>query len=352
MNLVSRAISGSVAGLVMLSLGCPARSAEADADPCVGRTDVLGVSRIVEIDGAASPRFGAQYQDASFLEDGEVVLTFDDGPLRHYTQRVLDALDSQCVKATFFIVGRMAIADPEMLKETARRGHTIGVHTWSHKKLSTISAAKAKDEIELGLSATARALGGPVAPFFRFPYLRDTKAMVAHVGERSIGVFGIDVDSRDFSTRNPSAVPKSVMSQLQVTHKGIILFHDIQPSTAGSIKTMLAELKAHGFRIVHMVAKSPATTLPEYDALADKEMGNKALAAARDPLASRSAVWPVSVAKAKPGAGDSDEVLPWQTETTPAPAASPAPAALPRPPRRPEPPGVPALPWQLGPYGR
>jgi peptidoglycan/xylan/chitin deacetylase (PgdA/CDA1 family) len=322
-------------------------------DACSGRKDVLGVSRIVEIDTTSAPKFGAQYQDATFLEDGEVVLTFDDGPLRHYSQRVLDALDGQCAKATFFIVGRMAVADPDMLKEMAQRGHTIGIHTWSHKKQSVISAAKAKEEIELGLSATAKALGGTVAPFFRFPYLRDTKAMLSHLSERQIGTFGIDVDSRDFTTRNPGSVQRAVLQQLATKRKGIILFHDIQPSTAGALRSLLAELKARGFKIVHMVPKTAATTLPEYDTLADEELARKMVAAAKSPLATRAVVWPSGTDKAKAAkpAATEPEVLPW-LKGTDVEASTPPPVAPVRPPRRPEPPGLADDPWQLRTMGQ
>lgn len=336
----SRVFAGAIASVSTFMSGtCQAQVASADA--CAGRSDVLGVSRIVEIDTAAAPRFGAQFNEGAFLEDGEVVLTFDDGPLRHYTQRILDALEEQCTKATFFIVGRMAIADPEMLKETARRGHTIGIHTWSHKKLTAVSSADAEKEIELGLSATVKALGEPVAPFFRFPYLSNPKRGLQHLAERKIGVFGIDVDSRDFNTRNPAAVLRTTMAQLQTTKKGIILFHDIQPSTASAIKTLLSELKSKGFRVVHMIPKTAATTLPQYDALAEQEMSRKVAAASKNPLATRSVVWPSGTdkggesGKASPAANA--EELPWLKKPSgspPAAAPSPPPATPPDRPSR------------------
>jgi peptidoglycan/xylan/chitin deacetylase (PgdA/CDA1 family) len=355
-------------GLSAIHSGAMATAARAADDACAGKPEALGVSRIVEIDASSAPKFGAQYASASFLEDGEVVLTFDDGPLRHYTQRVLDALDQHCTRATFFIVGRMAVADPDMLKEMARRGHTIGIHTWSHKKQTTISAAKGKEEIELGLSATALALGGPVAPFFRFPYLAHTRAALGHLASRQIGTFGIDVDSRDFQTRNPGQVQRTVLAQLKAQRKGIILFHDIQPSTAGAIKSLLAALKAEGYRVVHMTPKTAATTLPEYDARAAELLARKVVAATKSPLATRSAVWSNSSEDAtasdaapapkskrgtvKPAAADAalpavaGEELPWlKGTTTDGVAAPPAPRL--RPPRRPEPPGVEHDPWQI-----
>lgn len=339
-----RALSQLLACLLVIAHPAAARAAGDALDSCAGQADALSVSRIVEIDTTDGPRFGAQYQDASFLEDGEVVLTFDDGPLRRLTQRVLDGLREHCAKATFFIVGRMAVADPDMLKEIARQGHTIGIHTWSHKKLSTISAAKAKDEIELGLSATAKALGTSVAPFFRFPYLGDSRSSLAYLKERQLGTFGIDIDSRDFTTRNPGAVQRTVLSQLSQRRKGVILFHDIQPSTAGAIRSLLAELKARGYRLVHMVPKSGAASLPEYDAQAGQELARKMVAAAKSPLANRSVVWPSGTDKktantvAKPAAVAEPEELPWLKNQATEQAA-------PRPRPRPQP--VEEDPWQL-----
>ena len=161
-------------------------AAPPSATTCEGHPGALGVSRIIEIDTTGGPKFGRQYHDVAPLEDKEVVLTFDDGPARRYTIPILDALDAECVKATFFSVGRMALGDPSTIKEVLRRGHTIGSHTWSHKKLPSVPAAKAEDEIEMGVSAVAAALGQPVAPFFRFPYLTDTAAMRKYLAERDI----------------------------------------------------------------------------------------------------------------------------------------------------------------------
>ena len=260
---------------------------------CDTRTGAIGLSRIVEIDATGGPRFGhSQYKDVDFLQDGEVVLTFDDGPIRRYTKPILDTLDAHCTRATFFSVGRMAVADPETLKETARRGHTIASHTWSHAKLSGLSAAKAKFEIELGNSAVTKAMGAPIAPFFRFPYLRDSKSALDYLRSRNMSTFSIEVDSQDFRTRNPGQVLRNVMAQLKSVKKGIILFHDIQPATAGALSSILDGLKAGGFKIVHLVSKTQNTTLPEFDAMVDREIERKRLALAGKPLADRAITWP------------------------------------------------------------
>jgi peptidoglycan/xylan/chitin deacetylase (PgdA/CDA1 family) len=145
---VLAAVAVSVVFLVTASAAPTATNA------CPAQTNALSISRIVEVDTNDGSRFGhQQYNDLDRLQEGEVALTFDDGPLHPYTKPVLDALAAHCTKPTFFIVGRMAVADPEMVKEIARRGHTIGTHTWSQRNLRTLLPQRAKDEIELGLSA-------------------------------------------------------------------------------------------------------------------------------------------------------------------------------------------------------
>ena len=281
-------------------------------DACATRDDVLGISRVIEVDTAKGPMFGPSPQGAfDVLDDREVILTFDDGPLRPYTSQVLEALNSHCTKATFFMVGRMAAADPAMVKEVAKRGHTVGAHTWSHARLQTVGLRRAKDEIEFGFSAVAKALGRPIAPFFRFPYLRMSDTAIGYLKSRNVASFHIDIDSRDFDTRNGATVKRRVLSQLTKRGKGILLFHDIQPSTAQALKGILNELKARGFKVVHMVPKEDATTLAYYDAKAAREIERRRLAIAKQPLANRSVVWP-----AAGGANTSgkQEVLPWENK--------------------------------------
>jgi peptidoglycan/xylan/chitin deacetylase (PgdA/CDA1 family) len=268
----------------------PAAAQEA----CKPGPDALGVSRVAEVDTAAGPRFGFQYNEQDILTDGEVVLTFDDGPLRAYTKPVLEALAAHCARATFFLVGRQALADPEMVQEYDRRGHTIGTHTWSHANLRSLSPQKARAEIELGFSAVQQALGKPLAPFFRFPYLSDPKGMIGHLQERQMGIFSIDVDSKDFRTRDPSTVHRRVMTDLARAKKGIILFHDIQPSTARALPGLLAELKAKGYRIVHLQPKATAATVAEFDAQAQQEFDRRRAKVVAEPLTKRSLTWSIA----------------------------------------------------------
>jgi peptidoglycan/xylan/chitin deacetylase (PgdA/CDA1 family) len=280
----------------------------------------LGVSRTLEIDTSTGPRYGFQYQDPGLLADGEVVLTFDDGPLRAYTRPILEALAAQCTRATFFLVGRMALADPEMVQEYARRGHTVGTHTWSHANLQALSPARARAEIELGFSAVQGAMGRPIAPFFRFPYLRDSKSMMDYVASRQLATFSIDIDSKDYRTRDPSAVQRKVLADLGRQRKGIILFHDIHYSTARALPGLLAELKAKGYRVVHITAKGEAATVAEFDKEAQQELGRRKATVAAEPLARRALTWPTKTLPSEPAAA----TLPSATPARPSEAATPS----------------------------
>lgn len=297
---------------LLLAAGQSALAEDAPrVEACATQDDRLGLSRIVEVDTDTGPMFGRTHAGAfDFLKKGEVILTFDDGPLRPYTRAVLKALDEHCTKATFFMVGRMAVSDPAMVREVAKHGHTIAAHTWSHARLQGMEFDKAKDEIEMGFSAVASALKAPIAPFFRFPYLRTSKETVAYLKSRSIAAFAIDVDSRDFETKDGEKVKAKVLADLDKRKKGILLFHDIQPSTASALKGILDELKARGYKVVHVVPKHPASTLAEYDTRAQAEIANRKLALKKKPLASRSVVW--SNADSKAGG----EVLPWKHVST------------------------------------
>ncbi|MBB5048415.1 peptidoglycan/xylan/chitin deacetylase (PgdA/CDA1 family) [Rhodopseudomonas rhenobacensis] len=226
----------------------------------------LGVSRTVQIDTTGGPGFGMlQYRDYDFLQPGEVVLSFDDGPWPVNTPAVLAALEAECLKAVFFPIGKHASWHPAILKEVMAQGHTIGSHTWSHVNLGKKSTQEAKDEIEKGFSAIAIAIGRPPSPFFRFPQLRQTPELKTYLGERNIAAFSIDVDSKDFAIREPDAVVTSIMTKLQKAGKGIILMHDFQHSTALALPQVLQQLKAGGYKVVHVTAKDAVVTLPQYD---------------------------------------------------------------------------------------
>lgn len=278
------------------------QAAAASVPACARDPKKLGIERIVEIDTENGPVFGGSHGYNNFLKDREVLLTFDDGPLRAYTRNVLKALADHCTRATFFMVGRMAVADPGMVKEVAAAGHTVATHTYAHQNLKPLGLMKGRQEFESGLSAISKALGRPAAPFFRFPYLSESRQTLAHIKSRNTATFFIDVDSKDFQTRDGEIVFQRIMSQLASTRKGIILMHDIQPSTASMIRRLLDTLHAKGYKVVHMVPKAEAATLAEFDEPAARLLKDKAAKGKASPLAGRSVVWTMAPGAAGAGA--------------------------------------------------
>jgi peptidoglycan-N-acetylglucosamine deacetylase len=311
-------------------------------DACASDPSKLGVSRVVEIDTTGGPEFGSKYGEANaFLNAGEVVLTFDDGPVRPYTETVLKALADHCTKATFFMVGRMAVSHADLVQEVAAEGHTIASHTWSHKNLGTLGLLRGTQEVERGISAITKANGAPISPFFRFPFLSGSRPVLDYARSRDIATFWVDVDSKDYQTRDGRTVHNRVMRQLEQKGKGIILMHDIQPSTARAIAGLLNDLRDNGYKVVHMVPKAHAGTVATYDADADGAIAERKARQNDNALTSRSITFEAeppavkprlpraritqekprrakSAARARPA--PQEEVLPWAN-----PFGSPAP---------------------------
>jgi peptidoglycan/xylan/chitin deacetylase (PgdA/CDA1 family) len=245
------------------------KPAPASAKRACANPNALGIGRVVEIDTTGGPGFGFEhFKQLDFLSEKEVVLTFDDGPWPVNTPAVLKALADECTTGIFFAVGKHATYHPDILRQVAAAGHTVGSHTWSHANLNKkgMTEQQAKDEIEKGFSAVRLALGAAPAPFFRFPQLQHPPAMVTYLGTRDVAIFSCDLDSFDFKASTPEKIVETVMTKVNKLGKGIILMHDFQKHTAEALPTLLARLKAGGFKVVQMKAKAPVQTLAEYDA--------------------------------------------------------------------------------------
>jgi peptidoglycan/xylan/chitin deacetylase (PgdA/CDA1 family) len=255
----------------LLSLSVVGVPAAASAADCPGHPDALGTSRVLVVDPAEYPRIGSmQYPQTLPLADHEVVLTFDDGPLPPYSNRVLETLASQCVKATYFLVGRMARAYPEMVRKIHEAGHTVGTHSMTHPyTFNRMPPAKAHAEMDGGIEAAVAALGNPdeVAPFFRIPGLIRANVVESYMAEKHIQIWSADFLADDWKHLSASEVMKRALSRLEANGKGVLLLHDIQPATAMMLPNLLRELKRRGYRIVHVVpatADQPKTpTTPE-----------------------------------------------------------------------------------------
>ncbi len=272
--------------LCLLSLsvvGVPAAAAAAD---CPGHPDALGTSRVLVVDPAEHARIGTmQYHETLPLQDHEVVLTFDDGPLPPYSSRILETLASQCVKATYFLVGRMSRAYPEMVRKIYEGGHSIGTHTMSHPStFNRMTPAKAHEEMDGGIAAAADALGNPaeVAPFFRIPGLIRAKVVEDYMAQTGIMIWSADFVADDWKHLSAGEVMKRALSRLEEHHKGVLLLHDIQPSTALMLPKLLAELKRRGYHVVHVV---PATAdLPKTATTPDQWLMHETAVATQIPL--------------------------------------------------------------------
>jgi peptidoglycan/xylan/chitin deacetylase (PgdA/CDA1 family) len=196
------------------------------------------------------------------LAKGEVVLTFDDGPMPGRTPRILDVLDEHGVRATFMMVGTMARSYPALVRKVAARGHTIGSHTDQHPNLARMSREAALREIARGERAVSAALSGSgrgMAPFFRFPYLADTSALRSALATRGTVVLDVDVDSKDYYRVPPEKVLERTMRLLNRRGRGIVLLHDIHERTVRALPAFLAALKREGYTVVHLVPAGEAS---------------------------------------------------------------------------------------------
>ena len=239
-------------------------TASAQAADCP-RKGTLGTSRVLAVDAAATPRVGLQsFPQTLPLGDHEVVLTFDDGPWPATTSRVLAALAHECVRATFFLIGKPASEHPELVRRIAAEGHTIGHHTWQHPSLNRITPDAAVEEIDRGIAAVELALHGtattiPSTPFFRFPGFAMTPATLDLLQSRGIVVFGSDLWASDWIRMRPARELKLLIDRLKTAGKGIILLHDPKAQTAAMLPDFLRYLRDNQYRVVDLVPAASAT---------------------------------------------------------------------------------------------
>jgi peptidoglycan/xylan/chitin deacetylase (PgdA/CDA1 family) len=234
------------------------------------RDDALGTSRVIAVDAAATPRVGSKGFQALPLGDREVVLTFDDGPSPATDGKVLAALAEQCVRATFFLIGKQASEHPELVRQIAAAGHSIGHHTLSHHNLRVMKPDEAADEINKGIGAVEMAQNGvstttPSTPFFRYPGFQMSQQTLDDLEKRRIVVFGADVIADDWIPMTPEAQLKLLTDRLKAAGKGIILLHDPQLQTAAVLPAFLRYLRDNGYSVVHVVPREAARPVADMD---------------------------------------------------------------------------------------
>ena len=201
-----------------------------------------------------------------------MILTFDDGPDATNTPKILKALADECVRATFFEIGRNAESLPQIARREVLEGHTVAHHTWSHPQptLRFMGDAAARADVLRGMIAVEKAAYGQTfpagepkdlkdlklhAPFFRFPGFADTPDLRSWFAANNVGVFGVDLWASDWIPMTPEAELKLVMARLAKNgHMGMLLMHDNHLWTAAMVPMLLRELKSEGYKVVHMVA--------------------------------------------------------------------------------------------------
>jgi peptidoglycan/xylan/chitin deacetylase (PgdA/CDA1 family) len=229
------------------------------AQTCPGNPDAIGTSRTITVDPAELPRIGnMQYKTTLPLNDHEVVITFDDGPLPPYTSRILATLASQCVKATFFMVGQMANSFPDTVRRVYNAGHSIGTHTQHHPfSFGAMALPRIESEVDGGIASVQKAVGDPraVAPFFRIPGLARSHQAEAFLASQKLAVWSADEVADDwFRHITPAQIVRRAIRRIEAhDHRGVLLLHDIHPATVMALPTLLIELKDKGYHIVHAV---------------------------------------------------------------------------------------------------
>ncbi|PWW24264.1 peptidoglycan/xylan/chitin deacetylase (PgdA/CDA1 family) [Geodermatophilus normandii] len=174
-----------------------------------------------------------------------IALTFDDGP-GPYTADLLDELADAGVPATFFVLGGSVAAMPDLVRRAAREGHALGSHTWSHPHLPLLTAGQIADEVDRTTAALRGA--GVTTDLMRPPY-GETDARVGEV----VGGLGYaqvlwDVDTQDWLNRD---VATTTRRALEGAHPGgIVLMHDIHPTTVEAVPGIIDALRARGYTLV------------------------------------------------------------------------------------------------------
>lgn len=256
--------------------------------------DALGTSRTMAVGAEGGLAVGLKsYPRALDLADREIVLTFDDGPVPGTTDRILDALAQECVKATFFLIGRNAAANPALARRELAEGHTIAHHSFSHpeKTLRGLKPEAAKADLLKGMMAVDKAVygaaveGAPRTPFFRFPGFADTPALLATLDGMNVATFGADFWASDWKQMTPQAQLELTLSRLEDARRGILLFHDSRQQTVDMLPAFLRELKKRGYRIVHLVpgpGRAPTVAAgPGWTSETDRIIASKAYSGAK-----------------------------------------------------------------------
>jgi peptidoglycan/xylan/chitin deacetylase (PgdA/CDA1 family) len=231
------------------------------------------LSRVVAVDSSNGPVYRAHKDDSDAagpppleLRSKEVILTFDQGPHPDYTKYILDILDQHCAKATFFLSGSAALANPSPVREAAAHGHTLGAAPWTGAaRLGTATADAPQAGIEKSFAAIAKASGSPVAPFFRAPSTGLPPGELAYLKERGVSLWYADLEPAGIeSSVTPTQLANKTLLRIREMGQGVIQLHGTRKATVDALDSILSGLKLSGFKVVHIVPTASIAPKEEY----------------------------------------------------------------------------------------
>ncbi len=226
------------AGLLFLGAACsPSKAEETHINQACAPAP-----RMLEVSPGANNLYDA-------LKAKEVIMTFDDGPHRHRTQEILDILDTECVSATFFLLGNNAKKHPELVREIAARGHQIGAHSWAHANLTEMSLEDARKDIARGAEAIEAALGeGSKVKLFRYPFIAYNDNLQKLIANMGLGDVTVHVDGADWENIGPDQISANILTKLEERGgKGVILLHPSFNHSNDAARQIIRTLKADGY---------------------------------------------------------------------------------------------------------
>lgn len=181
-----------------------------------------------------------------------IALTFDDGPAPE-TSGLVETLRSKKVPATFFTLGRMVQARPNVVKQTAASGNQVGWHTVTHRDLVKLAEDAAGKEISSGASVLSPITGS--APLlFRPPYGSHSAKTDGIAGSNHMASVFWNIDTRDWDkskVQGPALTQAVISSAVAGARPGaIILLHDVHDTSRAAVGTIIDQLRAKGYTFV------------------------------------------------------------------------------------------------------
>jgi peptidoglycan/xylan/chitin deacetylase (PgdA/CDA1 family) len=175
-----------------------------------------------------------------------VVLTFDDGPHRRFTDSVLEILDRYRIKAVFFQVGQNVRRLPQKTARIVQAGHAVGNHSLTHAYLPRLDGQGLVSE--MAGTSDAIKLATNISPgLFRAPYGAGTAEIVQESNDLGMKAVLWNVDSLDWKDPLPESIAERVVQQVNRHGRGIILFHDIHRRTLVALPLVINRLRAAGY---------------------------------------------------------------------------------------------------------